>query len=162
MNQHHSIPLLSTLVGGVLASAGIIGANQLVHAVGRTDLDLLKVLGLTFRRAGQAGVKPAGLIWYLFTGGVVVPLLYWLGLRLMGRAGPMPGLLLGVVHYFGANALLALTDTEPSEASTDSRGEGRAMGAFLRHYGSLEQVTNVLAHLGYGMTVGIAAGRRHV
>ncbi len=152
----HPIRLIPTVLGGLLASAGLIAANQLAHAAGRTDLDLPRVLGLTFRQPGQAGIKPAGLAWYLVSGGCLVPLLYWLGLRGMGQSGPLPGLLLGTVHYLAASALLALTDPPRPKRSF---GEGRPLGAFLRHYGAFERWSNLLAHLGYGVVVGTAAGR---
>jgi hypothetical protein len=44
-------------------------------------------------------MKLAGSAWYLLTGELVVPTLYWLGFRYPGMAGARRGLALGLVHY---------------------------------------------------------------
>ena len=144
------------VLGGTLGSAGIIAANQLAERLGLTDLDLLRVLGLTFRDPNESGVKPAGLAWYGATGGLLVPALYWLGFRLLGRAGTWPGGVFGIVHYIVSGALLAVTTPRrPKEVS----GYGRPMGAFLAHYGRLEWLANLAGHVLYGIIVGRGAAR---
>ncbi len=142
------------VVGGALASAAIIGVNQLAARLRLTDLDLLRVLGLTFRDPSEDGVKPAGLAWYLFSGGLVVPTLYWVGFRLLGRAGAGPGSLFGLGHYVLSGTLLAATTPRRPK---DPIGHGRPMGPFLSRYGPLEWLANLAGHLAYGTIVGRAA-----
>src|SRR5689334_5507872 len=101
---------MPTLLGGVAASAVILIANTLSRRLGWTALDLPVVLGLTFRRPGEPGLVTAGTAWYLLSGGVLVPTLYWLALRGLGRAGPGSGALLGLAHLVLASGLLAVTE----------------------------------------------------
>ena len=144
------------VLGGSLASAAIIAADQLAERLGLTDLDLLRVLGLTFRDPGEDGLEPAGLVWYGFWGGLLVPALYWLGFRLLGRAGTRPGLLFGTLHYVASGALLAATTPRRPK---DPAGHGRPMGGFLARYGPLEWVANLTGHVLYGGIVGRMAAR---
>ena len=151
------LSLGGAVLGGTVAAAAIIAANQLADRLGLTDLDLLRVLGLTFRDPGQARVKPAGLAWYGLSGGVLVPALYWLGFRRLGRAGSRPGALFGIVHYVASGALLAATaPRHPKQPA----GQGRPMGAFLSAYGPLEWSANLAGHLLYGASVGLGAAIR--
>ena len=150
------VSLVRAVAGGLFASGAILAANQGARALRLTGLDLPRVLGLSFRRPGEEGIKLAGGAWYFATGGVMVPTLYWLGLRAMDRAGTGPGLLLGLAHYLGSGLLLAATDPERPK---ERRGPGRPMGAFLGRYGWLERATNLVGHLGYGAVVGWAAAR---
>jgi hypothetical protein len=145
--------LLPTLLGGLVASAVILIGNTAAQARGWTALDLPFVLGLTFRRPGQPGLAAAGTAGYFLSGGVLVPSLYWLALRGLGRSGPGTGALLGLAHLAAASGLLALSEPRPPRR----RGRGRPMGALLRHYGWLERTANVLGHLGYGAVVGMAS-----
>lgn len=146
-----------TVLGGTLGSAMILVANQLAERLGLTDLDLLRVLGLTFRDPEEAGVRPAGLAWYALTGGVLVPALYWLGFRLLGRSGARPGGAFGIVHYIVSGALVgATTPRHPKRRS----GQGRPMGAFVSRYGPLEWLANLAGHVLYGVIVGRVAARR--
>jgi hypothetical protein len=139
------------LLGGLAASAVILIANTAAHARGWTALDLPVVLGLTFRRPGQPGLAAAGTAWYFLSGGLLVPTLYWLALRGLGRSGPGSGAVLGLAHLALASGLLALSEPRPPKG----RGRGRPMGALLRHYGWLERAANVLGHLAYGVAVGM-------
>jgi hypothetical protein len=145
-----------TLAGGVLGAALLVGVNQCAYRLAVTDLDLPRVLGLSFRDPGDAGVTGAGLAWYGVTGGLLVPLLYWLGFRLLGRAGAGPGVCLGVAHYLGSGLLLAASHPRRPKRSD---GEGRPMGAFLSGYGVLERAANLVGHLADGLVVGTASGR---
>jgi hypothetical protein len=145
------------ILGGALAAGAIVLANQLADRLGLTDLDLLRVLGLTFRPPREAGVKPAGLAWYMLSGGVLVPTLYWLGFRLLGRAGAGVGLLFGLLHYVASGALLGATTPRRPK---DPVGEGRPMGAFVSRYGPLEWSANLVGHLLYGAVLGRVARRR--
>ena len=142
--------------GGALASAAIVAVNRLAARLKPTDLDLLRVLGLTFRDPGEQGVKPAGLAWYLVSGGLLVPVLYWLGFRLLGRAGARPGGLFGLVHYVLSGALLAATTPRRPK---DPVGQGRPMGGFLARYGPLEWLANLVGHVAYGSMLGRMAAR---
>ena len=142
--------------GGLTASGVILALNQVAHAAGLTDYDLLQILGLSFREPGRPALKWLGLIWYVVTGGILVPTFYWLGFRWLGRAGGGPGACLGVAHYLGSGLLLAASDPRRPKRSA---GEGRPMGAFLSGYGLLERTANVAGHLAYGFVVGAAAGR---
>jgi hypothetical protein len=144
------------LLGGLGASVAILAANQAGRAAGLTELDLPRVLGLSFRGPREAGVREAGILWFLASGGVLVPTLYWLGLRGLNRAGSRAGVVLGAVHYVASGLLLAFTDPEQPK---DRGGTGRPMGAFLTRYGLVEQMTNLVGHLAYGAVVGAAAGR---
>ena len=149
--------LRGAIAGGTAASALIMAADQLAHPLTLTDYDLPEILGLSFGHRGQRRVKPAGLAWYFFSGGLLVPTGYWLGFRLLGRTGVVPGLGLGIGHYLAAGALLGLTNPERPKRQ---RGHGRPMGAFLSRYGPLEQAANLVGHLIYGLCVGRAAARR--
>lgn len=144
------------VLGGGLASAAILAANQLADRLGLTDLDLLRVLGLTFRDPGQDGVKPAGLAWYSLWGGLLVPTLYWLGFRLLGRAGARLGGAFGMVHYVASGALLAATTPRRPKQQA---GQGRPMGAYVSRYGPLEWRANLAGHVLYGVIVGRVAAR---
>jgi hypothetical protein len=148
--------LVPTLLGGSGASALILIANTAAHARGWTTLDLPVVLGLTFRRPGESGLVAAGTAWYFLTGGLLVPVLYWLALRGLRRSGAGSGALLGLVHLALASGLLALSEPRPPRRP----GRGRPMGALLRHYGWLERAANVLGHLAYGAAVGMASRGR--
>jgi hypothetical protein len=145
--------LMPTLLGGTAASAAILIADMLACRLGWTALDLPLVLGLTFRRAGSTGLATAGTAWYFLSGGLLVPMLYWLALRGLGRSGPGTGVLLGLAHLALASGLLALTEPRPPRRW----GRGRPMGALLSHYGWLERAANVLGHLAYGALVGMAS-----
>ncbi len=142
--------------GGLSASSVILALNQGAHAAGLTDYDLLQILGLSFREPDRPALKWSGLTWYFATGGILVPTFYWLGFRLLGRAGGGPGVCLGVAHYLGSGLLLAASDPRRPKRSA---GEGRPMGAFLCNYGVLERAANVAGHLAYGFVVGVASGR---
>ena len=142
--------------GGLTASGVILTLNQVAHAAGLTDYDLLQILGLSFREPGRPTLKWGGLTWYIVTGGILVPTLYWLGFRQLGRAGGGPGVCFGVAHYLGSGLLLAASDPRrPKRAA----GEGRPMGAFLGNYGVLERAANVAGHLAYRFLVGVVSGR---
>ena len=156
-----AVTLGRTLLGGTLASAAILLVNQLADRVGLTDLDLLRVLGLTFRNPSDGGVnddgvKPAGLVWYSVWGGVLVPALYWLGFRLLGRSGGRVGGLFGILHYVASGALLAATMPRHPKRRF---GHGRPMGAFVARYGPLEWLANLAGHVLYGLVVGRVAAR---
>jgi hypothetical protein len=153
---HHAPTLRGALIGGSTASAMIVAVNQLAHRLGLTDYDLPEILGLSFGHPGQRRVKPAGLSWYLLSGGLLVPTSYWLGFRLLGRAGAAAGLGLGIAHYIASGLLLGLTNPDRPKRR---RGEGRPMGAFLSRYGLLEQAANIAGHLVYGLCVGRAAAK---
>ena len=51
------------LVGGLVASSGILLANQVAERLGVTELDLPHVPGLSFPDPGQYGIKLAGSAW---------------------------------------------------------------------------------------------------
>ena len=149
--------MAATLVGGVVASGVLLLANQAAELLGLTDLDLLRVLGLSFRDPGERKLRAAGAAWYFAAGGILVPLTYWLGFRFLGVAGARWGLALGFVHYLASGVLLAVTEPRHPKRR---HGLGRPMGPFLAGYGSLERSINLIGHLAYGSVVGLAAGRR--
>lgn len=143
--------LIGAILGGLAASGGILVANQAADRLGLTELDLLRVLGLTFREPDVDGVRSAGLAWYVTSGGLVVPLLYWLGFSLLGRVGGGAGVSLGLVHYVVSGCVLAMTHPQRPKRL---RGKGRPMGGFVFAYGPLEWGANLAGHLVYGMLVG--------
>jgi hypothetical protein len=140
-----------------MASSILLLANQGAGRLGMTDLDLSRVLGLSFREPGERKLKLAGAVWYFAAGGVLVPVLYWLGFRFLEVAGARWGLILGGVHYLASGLLLAVTEPRHPKCW---QGRGRPMGPFLTSYGPLERSANLLGHLAYGTVVGIAADRR--
>jgi hypothetical protein len=153
-----TISLPRTILGGAIGSAALLTSNQAAHAAGITELDLGEVLGRSFRWAGSGARqrKAAGFAWYAASGGVLVPLLYWLGFRALGGASVPRGVALGLVHFIASGVLLALTDPRRPRKG---QGEGRPMGGFLTRYGGLERVSNGVGHLAYGAIVGAAARR---
>ena len=152
--QSHTAVTRGAAKGGLTASGVILALNQVAHAAGLTDYDLLQILGLSFGEPDRPTLKWGGLTWYFVTGGILVPTLYWLGFRLLGRAGGGPGACLGVAHYLGSGLLAASDPRRPRR----SAGEGRPMGASCG-YGVLERIANVAGHLAYGFIVGAASGR---
>lgn len=142
------------VLGGAIASTAILLANQAADRLGLTDLDLLRVLGLTFRDPNQAGIRPAGLVWFGLSGGLLVPSVYWLGFRLLGRSGAANGALFGAVHYVVSGAILAATTPRHPKRRV---GHGRPLGGFVSRYGPLEWLANLTGHLLYGVAVGRAA-----
>jgi hypothetical protein len=148
--------LAGAILGGVLASGLILLVNQLADRLGLTDLDLLRVLGLTFRSPRDEDVKPVGLAWYALSGGILVPTLYWLGFRLLGRGGAGVGLVFGGLHYVASGAILGATTPRRPK---DPAGEGRPMGAFVTRYGRLEWLANLVGHAFYGALLGRVARR---
>jgi len=159
MPTRHAEPrsFTGTVAGGLVASSVILLANQVAERLELTDLDLPPVLGLSFLDPDQHGIKLAGSVWYFFTGGLVVPTLYWLGFRLMGMAGARRGLAFGTVHYLASGMLLVVSEPRYPKRR---RGRGRPMGPLLSRYGALEQAMNLLGHLGYGTLLGLTAARR--
>ncbi len=151
---HQPAVLSGAIRGGALASALILLVNQVADRLHLTDLDLLRVLGLTFRDPADRGVKPAGLIWYGVSGGLLAPSLYWLGLRLVGRSGALVGGLFGILHYVVSGAILAATTPRRPKRRF---GRGRPMGAFVTSYGPLERLANLAGHMLYGAVVGRVA-----
>ena len=144
------------VLGGALGSAAIVAVNQAADRLGLTNLDLLGILGLTFRDPEEDGVKPAGLAWYGLWGGLLVPTLYWLGFRQLGRAGARTGGAFGIVHYVASGALLAMTTPRRPKRVV---GRGRPMGGFVSSYGPLEWLANLVGHVLYGAVVGRFAAR---
>ena len=142
--------------GGLSASSVILALNQVAHAAGLTDYDLLQILGLSFREPGRPTLKWSGLAWYVVTGGILVPTFYWLGLRRLGRAGGRLGVCFGMAHYLGSGLLLAASNPRRPKRSA---GEGRPMGVFLSRYGVLERTANIAGHLAYGFVVGAASSQ---
>ena len=149
--------LRGAVLGGTVGAVAIMATNQLAESLGLTELDLPRVLGLTFRNPGQEGVKPTGHAYYAAWGGLVVPGLYWLGLRKLGSVGGRAGLALGVVHYLLSGAILAVTTPRRPKCR---RGKGRPMGGFVSGYGPLEWTANLGGHLAYGALIGAGADRR--
>ena len=144
------------MLGGALGSAAILAVNQLADYLELTDLDLLRVLGLTFRDPNEDGIKSVGLAWYGLWGSLVVPTLYWLGFRLLGRSGAWPGGAFGVAHYVLSGVLLAATTPGRPKRPI---GRGRPLGGFVSHYGPLEWLANLVGHVLYGAVVGRVATR---
>jgi hypothetical protein len=142
------------LLGGLGASSGILALNQLATWLRLTELDLPCLLGLAFRQTGEDRIKLAGLAWYLTSGSLLIPSLYYLSFRLLGRAGPGPGLAVGVTHWLISGVLLAATRPRRPKRSV---GKGRPMGSFVSEYGRLEWCANVAGHLAYGLAIGVAA-----
>ena len=120
------------VLGGALGSAAIVAVNQAADRLGLTDLDLLRILGLTFRDPEDGGIKPAGLAWYGLWGGLLVPAMYWVGFRRLGRAGGRVGGVFGIVHYLASGTLLAATTPRRPKRVV---GRGRPMGGFVSRYG---------------------------
>ncbi len=148
--------IVGALLGGLAASSGILAVNQLANWLRLTDLDLPRVLGLTFRQTGEDQIKRAGLAWYVTSGSLLVPSVYYLGFRLLGRAGPGSGLALGVTHWLISGVLLAASRPRRPKRWL---GKGRPMGSFVSEYGPLEWGANVAGHLAYGLAIGAASSR---
>lgn len=149
--------LARAVAAGLGASAAILAANQAADRLALTDLDLPRVLGLSFRDPGQVGLKPAGAAWYFLAGGLLVPTAYWLGFRALGGAGLRRGLAFGLLHYAISGLILALTEPRHPKRR---HGRGRPMGPLLAHYGAFERVANALGHLAFGAAIGALSGRR--
>ena len=139
--------LLGTILGGLGVSVGILAANRLAERLELSELDLPRVLGLTFRDPEQDRVQTTGLLWYFAWGGAVVPTLYWLGFRAPGRTGARAGFVLGIGHYLVSGAILGASHPDYPK---QSRGPGRPMGLF-------DWCANLAGHIAYGLVVGWAA-----
>jgi hypothetical protein len=151
--------ILSALVGGfvgtLVLTTALTGASEL--KLTRMDIPFLLGTALSEHR------DPARVIGYAlhFVFGLLFALAYALAFAVIGHAGWLPGMLLGIVHALFAgtvlvNVLLPLVHPRIGNPFTaaDSTPLLEAPGFMLLNYGRATPVMTILAHMAYGAIVG--------
>jgi len=151
--------LAGAIVGGLAGTLVLATALTAASELKLTRMDIPFLLGTALSdNRDLARVIGFGLH-VVF--GLVFALAYWGVFRVIGHAGWLPGMLLGVVHALFAgtvlvNVLLPLVHPRMGTPFTaaDSPPLLEAPGFMLLNYGRATPVMTVLAHMAFGAIVG--------
>ncbi len=141
-------------VGTVLLTGIMVGAQLL----GWTRMDIPMMLGTMFSERTYPA-RVIGIFAHL-AAGQVFALLYALGFAQLGRSGPLIGGLFGLVHGLAALTLIVpfLPGIHPRMAGESSGPDLTALepsGFFALNYGGRTPTVTLVAHVVYGITLGI-------
>jgi len=138
---------------GLIAGVVMAAVAMLLRAAGFSKLDMLGYEGAFFtgKRTGVATIILGSLMHGVVS--VVVAYIYIFALRLLGL--PVSwyyGLLLGILHWIIAGLVIPLMD----DANPGVRGGFvLPVGVFAYKYGLATMASFALAHLAYGLTLGL-------
>ena len=148
---------------GLLATAVLTGVMVSAQLLGWTRIDLPMMLGTLFTgRIERARVL--GIMAHLAMGQFFA-LLYALGFAELRRSGALLGGIFGLVHGVAALTLIVpfLPGIHPRMASSRSGPDFAALeppGLFALNYGGQTPVVTLVAHVVYGVTLGLLLGPR--
>jgi hypothetical protein len=148
------------LVGGFLGTVVLTTTLRAASEFRLTRMDIPFLLGTAFsedrRRAKAIGYA------LHFLAGLVFALVYWVAFRVLGESNWWLGGLFGLVHVAFAgsalvNVLLPVMHPRMGTRATSARSTPllEPPGFMLVNYGRQTPLVAILAHVAYGMIVGV-------
>ncbi len=146
---------------GFVATVLLTGIVVVAQLLGWTRMDMPMMLGTMFTPRIERA-RAIGVLAHLAVGQGFA-LLYAVGFARLGRSGIMLGALFGLVHGVGALTLIVpfLPGVHPRMAAERSGQELTALeppGLFALNFGAATPVLTLVAHVAFGITLGILLG----
>jgi hypothetical protein len=149
-------------VFGLVATTGLTAVMIAAQLVGRTRMDLPLMLG-TITTEDPDRARVAGFAIHPAIGEVFA-LFYAAGFAALDRSGWWLGVVFGLAHAAVALAVLVplLPGVHPRMASERAGPASTAVleppGLFARNYGAATPLVTVVAHIAYGVVLGLFLG----
>ncbi len=149
------------LIGGFAATVVLTTILAGSQGLRLTRMNLPYLLG-TMITADRDRAKSIGLVMHLVNGWLFAAI-YIAAFHVTGRAGPLEGALIGLVHaaFVLTAGMFVLPSLHPRMASADHApttvGKLEPPGFLALHYGAPTPVSVVLAHVIYGAVLGAFA-----
>lgn len=146
-------------VFGLASTTGLTAVMMLAQLAGRTRLDLPMILGLVVTDDPDRARAAGFLIHLAFGQGFAV--FYAAGFAALERAGWLLGALFGLAHAVVALGVLVplLPGLHPrmssSRAGPDSTAVLEPPGPLALHYGTATPLVAILAHIAFGVVLGL-------
>ena len=151
--------LWGALAGGFAGTLVLTTALVAASALRVTRMDIPFLLGTAFT-PHRTRARVAGYVLH-FINGFLFALVYYVLFMALGQAGPLLGMLFGLVHaLFAGTALMTvlLPATHPRMGTSFTAANATPLleppGFMLLNYGVATPIVTVLAHLAYGAIVG--------